>query len=198
MWPNSINNKTDQEPEHISDLGTSAAPVTSATGPLAPEALPLLTEEQPWDSTAEEEWSEHSATAWALVYVIHRVRSTPLPPTLPPAQQQHFHKIIEMAVALLEDWQRSERDQAQHLALRGLITELSAELLESGPNPLDEHINGNGQGGYDFLVARRMSIDDLLADVPEAAENGEAQPHQHQDDHEEEGTAEVPPDDQSI
>ena len=198
MWPNSINNKTDQEPEPVSDLGTSAAPATSATEPLALEAQPLLTEEQPWDSTAEEAWTEHSETAWALVYVIHRVRSTPLPPTLPLAQQQHFHKIIEMAVAMLEEWQRRERDQARQLALRGLITELEAELLESGANQLDEHTNGKAQLEHDFSFARSISIDDLLADVPEAAENGEAQPHQHQDDHEEEGTAEVPPDDQSI
>lgn len=197
MWPNSINNKTDQEPDTVSDLEMSMAPASSATEPLALEALPLLTEEQPWDSTAEEAWTEHSETAWALVYVIHRVRSTPLPPTLPPAQQQHFHKIIEMAVAMLEDWQRRERDQARQLALRGLITELEAELLESGANP-DEHTNGNGQMEYDFLVARRMSIDDLLADVPEEGEAAEAQPHHHQDDHEEDGTAEVPPDDQNI
>ncbi len=72
--------------------------------------------EEVWDSAAEQEWSEHSTTAWALAYVIHRIRSTPLPPILPPEQRQHFHEVVQMAAALMEEWQRRERDQAQQLA----------------------------------------------------------------------------------
>jgi hypothetical protein len=197
MWPNSINKKTDQEPENVSDLELPAAPANGTHEPLTLEAQPLTAEEQPWDRATEEAWSEHSETAWALVYVIHRVRSTPLPPTLPPAQQRHFHKIIDMAAAMLEDWQRRERDQARQLALRGLITELTAELEEAGESQLDDHANGNGQGKHDLLLGRRMSIDELLADLPEDEGTAEAQPNQHQDDEEEQGTIEIPQDDQS-
>ena len=197
MWPNSINKKTDQEPENVSDLERSAAPANGTYEPPTLEAQPLAAEEQPWDRATEEAWSEHSETAWALVYVIHRVRSTPLPPTLPAAQQQHFHKIIEMAAVLLEDWQRRERDQARELALRGLITELTAELEEAGSSQLDDHVNGNGQGDHDFLLARSISIDELLADLPEDEGTAEAQPTQHQDDQEEQGTIEIPQADQS-
>ena len=79
-------------------------------------STPALLAEEVWDNAAEQEWSEHSTTAWALAYVIHRVRSTPLPPILPPEQRQHFHKVVQMAAALMEEWQRRERDQAQQLA----------------------------------------------------------------------------------
>ncbi len=83
-----------------------------------------------WDSTAEQEWSEHSATAWALAHVIHRIRSTPLPPILSPEQRRHFQKVVQMAGALMEEWQRRERDQAQRLAIgRPLI-----DMLLGPPN----------------------------------------------------------------
>jgi hypothetical protein len=77
---------------------------------------PVSPAEGVWDNTAEQAWSEHSTTAWALAYVIHRIRSTPLPPILPPEQRRHFHKVVQMAAALMEEWQRRERDQAQQLA----------------------------------------------------------------------------------
>lgn len=79
-------------------------------------STPASLAEEGWDSAAEQEWSEHSTTAWALAYVIHRIRSTPLPPILPPEQRQHFHKVVQMAAALMEEWQRRERDQAHQLA----------------------------------------------------------------------------------
>jgi hypothetical protein len=69
-----------------------------------------------WEQGQEEEWSEHTATAWTLAHIIHRIYSTPLPPTLSPDQRRHFHKIIKMAAALIEEWQQREREQAQHLA----------------------------------------------------------------------------------
>jgi hypothetical protein len=130
-------NKIGQEPESAHDLATNVPAGTSTV-----EALPTKTEQPPstnqqWDSAAEEEWNEHSATAWALAYVIHRIRSTPYPPILLPEQRDHFQKVIEMAAALMEEWQRRERDQAQQLAQARPIAELSLEALETIPDSLD-------------------------------------------------------------
>lgn len=79
---------------------------------LEPEVPP----EQHWEPVQEEEWSEHTATAWTLAHIIHRIYSTPLPPVLSPEQRRHFQKIIKMAAALIEEWQQREREQAQQLA----------------------------------------------------------------------------------
>jgi len=78
--------------------------------------MPAPLAEEAWDDTTEQAWSEHSTSAWALAHVIHRIRSTPLPPILPPEQRRHFQKVVQMAAALMEEWQRRERDQAQQLA----------------------------------------------------------------------------------
>lgn len=121
---------TAQEPANASDLETPHG---------APDAeiafSPSPTDKQ-WNSTNEQEWSEHSATAWALAYVIHRIRSTPLPPILLPEQRRHFQKVIQMAAALTEEWQRRERDQAQQLAgARPPIGPLmdTSEMRENNP-----------------------------------------------------------------
>jgi hypothetical protein len=87
---------------------------------LAPETEAPLTEvpleEHHWEQAQEEEWSEHTATAWTLAHIIHRIYSTPLPPILSSEQREHFHKVIKMAAAMMEEWQEREREQAQHLA----------------------------------------------------------------------------------
>ena len=101
---------TDQEP-------TNAFEPEVLTG--APDLEIILAPppaDKPWDSTDEQAWSEHSATAWALAYVIHRIRSTPLPPILLSEQRRHFQTVIQLAAARIEEWQRRERDQAQQLA----------------------------------------------------------------------------------
>ena len=84
---------------------------------MVPEVtLPSPPAEKHWGNNHEQEWSEHSATAWALAHVIHRIRSTPLPPILLPEQRRRFQQVIQMAAALMEEWQRRERDQAQQIA----------------------------------------------------------------------------------
>jgi len=93
--------------------------------------------ENGWDDAAEQEWTEHSATAWALAHVIHRIRSTSLPPILSAEQRRHFQKVVQMAAALMEEWQRRERDQAQRLATgRPLIDTLLGPLdTAESPQP---------------------------------------------------------------
>ena len=139
MWPKSINTTTDQEPENARDLATNMPASDGVTDHLPTGVEPSPSSEQQWDSAAEEEWNEHSATAWALAYVIHRIRSTPYPPILLSEQRDHFQKVIEMAAALMEKWQRRERDQAQQLAQARPIAELSREALETVPADLDEN-----------------------------------------------------------
>ena len=73
-------------------------------------------EQHHWESEQEEEWEEHTTTAWTLAHIIHRVYSTPLPPALSPEQRRHFQHIIKMSAALIEEWQQREREQAQQLA----------------------------------------------------------------------------------
>ncbi len=128
--------KTDQERANTPELVMPAKTGPSETDPpamaaptleMADGAKPGPEAEQQWDNATEQEWSEHSATAWALAHVIHHIRSTPLPPFLLPEQRRHFHKIIQMAASLIEDWQRRERAQAQHLALGRPVTGLPAE-----------------------------------------------------------------------
>ena len=82
-----------------------------------------------WNNEAEQEWSEHSTTAWALAHVIHRICSTPLPPFLPPEQQRHFQKVVQMAAALMEEWQRRERDQAQQIVAHHPFADAANEIL---------------------------------------------------------------------
>src|SRR6185437_11184438 len=77
--------------------------------------------------------------SWALAYVIHRIRSTPHPPILLPEQRRHFEKVIEMAAALIEQWQGHERDLAQQLGTRRPVTDLPAETAETSQNDLDEN-----------------------------------------------------------
>jgi hypothetical protein len=104
------------------------------------------------DSANEQEWSEHSATAWALAYVIHRIRSTPLPPILLPEQRRHFQKVIQMASALMEEWQRRERDQAQQLA---------AARPPGGPLAEPPEISENTPGDPDH-AGESLSSESLL------------------------------------
>lgn len=82
-----------------------------------------------WDNAAEQEWNEHSTTAWALAHVIHRICSTPLPPILPPEQRRHFQKVVQMAAALMEEWQRREREQAQQLVAHHPFAYTASEML---------------------------------------------------------------------
>ena len=82
-----------------------------------------------WDNAAEQEWNEHSTTAWALAHVIHRICSTPLPPILPPEQRRHFQKVVQMAAALMEEWQRREREQAQQLVAHHPFAYAASEML---------------------------------------------------------------------
>lgn len=164
MWPDSIN-KTDQESENTSDL---AAPEASNNGKPAPAALkeePPLTTNQHWNSATEEEWNEHSATAWALAYVIHRIRSTPHPPILLPEQRRHFEKITEMAAALIEEWQRRERDLAQQLAQERPVPELSPEVVGTGQDNFDDSTSAPDLNKQ--LYARPYYL--ILDDAEEAA-----------------------------
>lgn len=128
--------KIDHEPAPVPNLLASAQVGTSAADPPAPAepAQEVDAANKAWDSAIEQEWSEHSATAWALAHVIHHIRSTPLPPFLSPEQRRHFQHIIQMAAALIEDWQRRERDQAQHLALARPVSGLPTDE----PFPADE------------------------------------------------------------
>lgn len=170
MRPRSMN-KTDQEPENARDLATNVPAGTGTVEALPTKAAPPPSADQQWSSAAEEEWNEHSATAWALAYVIHRIRSTPYPPILLPEQRDHFQKVIEMAAALMEEWQRRERDQAQQLAQARPIAELSLEALEAVPDSLD----GNAAEVWEkqiFTRPYRLPLtddeDDAPADAPKA------------------------------
>lgn len=98
-----------------------------ATQPELEATMPPANRE--WDNAAEQEWNEHSTTAWALAHVIHRICSTPLPPILPPEQRRHFQKVVHMAAALMEEWQRRERDQAQQLVAQHSFTYAASEML---------------------------------------------------------------------
>lgn len=142
MWPTQTQ-KTDHAPEPTDDLTAPAA-----SEPLAPEAPTLESEpppaaDQPWNSASEEEWNEHRTTAWALAYVIHRIRSTPHPPILLPEQRRHFEKIVEMAAALIAEWQGQERDLAQQLGTRRPVAELATQPLDASPNQLDDNASDN-------------------------------------------------------
>jgi hypothetical protein len=129
--------KTDQESENADNL---SIPVESNTTEIAQQLLEAEATqpvEEQWNSATEEEWNEHSATSWALAHVIHRIRSTPHPPILLPEQRRHFEKVVEMAAALIEQWQGHERDLAQQLGMRRPITELSTEPIGASQNHLD-------------------------------------------------------------
>ncbi len=118
---------TEQAPEKTGDL---AGPAESDAVELVAPALesePARAAEPQWNNATEEEWNEHSATSWALAYVIHRIRSTPHPPILLSEQRRHFEKVVEMAAALIEQWQGHERDLAQQLGMRRPVTALPEE-----------------------------------------------------------------------
>ena len=91
--------------------------------------VPVPPAHREWDNAAEQEWNEHSTTAWALAHVIHRICSTPLPPILPPEQRRHFQKVVQMAAALMEEWQRREREQAQQLVAHHPFAYAASEML---------------------------------------------------------------------
>lgn len=116
-------------------LNSEEQPETDAHMELSAEAAqPELEMSMPpanreWNNEAEQEWSEHSTTAWALAHVIHRICSTPLPPFLPPEQQRQFQKVVQMAAALMEEWQRRERDHAQQIVAHHPFAEAANEIL---------------------------------------------------------------------
>lgn len=98
-----------------------------ATQPkLETHVPPAYTE---WNNVAEQEWNEHSTTAWALAHVIHRICSTPLPPILPQEQRRHFQKVVQMAASLMEEWQRREREQAQQLVAHHPFAYAASEIF---------------------------------------------------------------------
>lgn len=112
-----------EQPETDAHMELSA----EAAQPELEMSMPPANRE--WNNEAEQEWSEHSTTAWALAHVIHRICSTPLPPFLPPEQQRHFQKVVQMAAALMEEWQRRERDQAQQIVAHHPFAEAANEIL---------------------------------------------------------------------
>jgi hypothetical protein len=138
-------NKLDQEPTSAPDLEMLGEADTIQADLAALERASEQVGDKEWNSATEEEWSEHSATAWTLAHVIHHIRSTPLPPFLSPEQRNHFHKIIQMAAEMIEDWQRGERDQAQQLASARPVTELPAEPAEPIQQLSPEWPVGEGQ-----------------------------------------------------
>lgn len=198
MWPNSIK-KIELESENASDLAVPAvaeaseqtAPSTSATPEINEQAVAALEEEPPsapekqWNNATEEEWNEHRETAWALAYVIHRIRSTPNPPILLPAQKQHFQKTIEQAAALMEEWQRRERDLAQQLVQTKPITELSSETAEAIQNDLPDDIPDDAWNKQLATPSHYLILDDdeEKAQTPEEAPNVQdapAVPHHYE------------------
>ncbi len=114
----------EQEPE------SAAHPAAFDESEQLEQETPTFPTDQMWDSATEQEWSQHSATAWVLAHVIHRIRSTPMPPALSPEQRRHFQKIVQMAAALIEEWQRRERDLAQQLVVGRPVVDLLLEGFE--------------------------------------------------------------------
>lgn len=136
--------KTDQAPAHTLDSEAPAESGIHERGPLAGEE-PAPNAGKAWDSAAEQEWSEHSATAWALAHVIHHIHATPLPPFLLPEQRHHFQHIIQTAAALIEDWQRRERDQASQLASSRPVTGMPEDSSAANRGTLSHHPATEGQ-----------------------------------------------------
>ncbi|HLV99883.1 MAG TPA: hypothetical protein VKT82_14525 [Ktedonobacterales bacterium] len=136
------------------------------------EAEPTLAAEQQWNSAVEEEWNEHSATSWALAYVIHRIRSTPHPPILLPEQRRHFEKVVEMAAALIEQWQGHERDLAQQLGTRRPITDLPEDPAGTSQDGLNDQISDDAwiKPAYTSFAQLLLGDDDeeASADAPKA------------------------------
>lgn len=130
--------QTDQAPAHIFDPAEPAESGMLERAPLArEEAAPGA--DRAWDSATEQEWSEHSATAWALAHVIHHIHTTPLPPFLLPEQRDHFQHIIQTAAALIEDWQRRERERARQLAISRPVTGLTQDSSTANQDALSQH-----------------------------------------------------------
>lgn len=191
MWPNSIK-KIEPESENASDLAAPTIAETSeqtmSSTPAMPEtneqALAALEEEPPsapeqqWNSATEEEWNEHRETAWALAYVIHRIRSTSNPPILLPAQKQHFQKTIERAAALMEEWQRRERDLAQQLVQARPVSALSSEAAEAIQNDLPDDIPDDAWNKQLATPSYYLILDDgeEVAKVPEEAPKAQQAP----------------------
>jgi hypothetical protein len=180
--------KTDQEPENADDLPTFAEsdhlimPTETDTDIAQPVAAaePAPSAEEQWNSAVEEEWNEHSATSWALAYVIHRIRSTPHPPILLPEQRRHFEKVVEMAAALIEQWQGRERDLAQQLGTRRPLTELIEESLGTG----QDHLNGTENGADDDWIRPAYTpLAQLLGDDEEESSSAPKAPDMPTADH---------------
>jgi len=158
-------------------MGTPDQAPASAPDPATPvESADLSVEfsapsaSKEWDSAHEQAWSEHSATAWALAHVIHRIRSTPLPPTLLPEQRRRFHKVVQMAAALIEEWQRSERDQAQQLAAdRPLTDSLLAALPANESHP--ENLADKPPAWQEAPPLQRSATEETLSEQETDAAN---------------------------
>lgn len=164
--------KTAQAPTQTPDLVTPAESGTLDMSALA-TADPTPKASQAWDSAAEQAWSEHSATAWVLAHVIHQIRSTPLPPFLLPEQRQHFHKIVQAAAALIEDWQRRERDQAQQLASSRPVGELTVELTAANQNGFSPPPAAEAQAEQEPSPSRQTTLEKL------PGEHGADEANQH-------------------
>src|SRR5690348_2775152 len=135
--------------EEQPDMNTHLELSDEATQPEL--EIPVQLAHREWDNAAEQEWNEHSTTAWALTHVIHRICSTPLPPILPPEQRRHFQKVVQMAAALMEEWQRRERDQAQQLVAHHPFADSANEILMESQTiqemqPAEEPVQKVGAG----------------------------------------------------
>jgi len=153
--------KTDQAPVHTLDPGAPAEAGTLERAPLAGEE-PAPNAGKKWDSAAEQEWSEHSATAWALAHVIHHIHTTPLPPFLLPEQRDHFQHIIQTAAALIEDWQRRERDQARQLASSRPVTGLPVASSAASQDGLSRHPAAEGQSEQASPQPHQPAMEEVL------------------------------------
>lgn len=158
---NSLLTDTVQAPANI-------PPQEASGGDSNPETtFPPPPADKEWGNTHKQEWSEHSAAAWALAHVIHRIRSTPLPPILLPEQRRHFQQVIQMAAALMEEWQRRERDQAQQLATTRPppMPLMEASGMSEGhlrdTNLLDKSPNGSVSIEAEVSLGRHLASDHL-------------------------------------
>jgi len=172
--------QTDQVSENADDLLMPAEPDTAEIAQPLLAAEPAQPAAEQWNSAAEEEWNEHSATSWALAYVIHRIRSTPHPPILLPEQRRHFEKVIEMAAALIEQWQGHERDLAQQLGTRRPVTDLPAETAETSQNDLDENASDDDWFKPTFTPLFQL-LDDDEEETPADAHKAPEAPATDQD-----------------
>lgn len=153
--------QTDQAPANTADLVRSAESDTQGICPIARED-PAPNAGKEWDSAAEQEWSEHSATAWALAHVIHHIHTTPLPPFLSPEQRDHFQKTIQAAAALIEDWQRRERDRASQLASSRPVTGLTQDPSATNQDARSQHPAAEGQAEQVSPQSQQPTMEEML------------------------------------